>query len=553
MELEYIDGSRECDMGQKLNGLEYLKANQINHMYCDENKPYAFISYSHDDEDSQIVMNVFRKLSEKGFNLWIDLANMPHDENSWKQCAEDALMRKECKLAFFFRSETSLIKETILEELQNISDEINEANHMEVIVAVDIWHEDDMDAKKYLSVLRNDRRMAMQRNDNKCNKKNKRDSLSICKDICQIVRTDCKAIRLKEDMNSNIFELVNEMADILSQKGIKPEPKILSKEQECKNLESTSPIMNISDERGKISLSDFLIQYNNKSFKKTTFYKFKLVGCNGYERYGTDYFDSAYQLSWSFVMCLIEEKGMQFIKLVNKNHPKMKNPIFISQEEYERLEDKKKYRKIEGNCSSTYYMYRNYSQYDWIDSVLKQRLRDLEIPIEDFHFEYIKEKTTTEVDTTELSDIPKDDENKRERSKKVIDCYIYSLWGNEYSATKLSTMMHDVFDLIAKKYPERILTMARDNGITAVAYKSDVDNKNLPESKLNYFSAKKEHKVGEQMYYVSTRYNREQGIKQLEKMLQICEGTSEKFYIISSPQKFKKNIKNGKKGLDEIL
>lgn len=540
-------------MGQKLSGLEYLKENQIKHMYCDEDKPYAFISYSHDDDDSQVVMNVFRKLYEKGFNLWIDTANMPHDENSWQQCAENALMRKECKLAFFFRSETSLIKETILEELENISDEIKEANHMKAIVAVDIWHDDHMDVKKYLGVLRSKRRIAVQKKDNNSDKKNERDSLSICKDICRIVHTDCKAIRLKEDMNNNILELVSEMADILTKNGVEPKQRTLSTVRESSALKPKTKLMHMSDERGEISLSTFLKKYNNISFKKTTYYKFKLVGNNGYERYSTEYFDSAYQLSWSFVMSLIKEKGIQFIKLVNENHTKMKNPIFISQEEYERLEDKKKYRKIEGNCSSTYYMYRNYSQYDWIDSVLKQRLRDLEIPIEAFHFEYIKEKTTTEVDTTELSDISKDDENKKERGKKVTDCYTYSLWGNEYSATKLSTMMHDVFDLIAKKYPERISTMARDNGITAVANKSDVDNKNLPASKLNYFSAKKEHKVGEEMYYVSTRYNREQGIKQLEKMLQICEGTSEKFHIISSPQKLKKDTKNGKKGLDEIL
>ena len=64
-------------MSQELMGLEYLKKKEIKNMKCDMNKPFAFISYSHDEYDSQIVMNVFKKLMERGHNLWIDIANMP--------------------------------------------------------------------------------------------------------------------------------------------------------------------------------------------------------------------------------------------------------------------------------------------------------------------------------------------------------------------------------------------------------------------------------------------------------------------------------------------
>ena len=49
--------------------------------------------------------------------------------------------------------------------------------------------------------------------------------------------------------------------------------------------------------------------------------------------------------------------------------------------------------------------------------------------------------------------------------------------------------------------------------------------KNIATNKLNYFKAKKEHIVDGISYYVSTRYNREQGIAQLEKMLVLCEGS----------------------------
>lgn len=132
-------------MSQELMGLEYLKKKEIKNMKCDMNKPFAFISYSHDEYDSQIVMNVFKKLMERGHNLWIDIANMPADEHTWKKAAIDALTNKNCKFAFFFRSESSMIKKTIENELETIKI----LDHIKSIVVVDIWHEDNMDAGSY--------------------------------------------------------------------------------------------------------------------------------------------------------------------------------------------------------------------------------------------------------------------------------------------------------------------------------------------------------------------------------------------------------------------
>ena len=76
-----------------------------------------------------------------------------------------------------------------------------------------------------------------------------------------------------------------------------------------------------------------------------------------------------------------------------------------------------------------------------------------------------------------------------------------------------------------------------DNSITSVARKVDVDKEILPPNKLNYFKAKKEHIVDGISYYVSTRYNREQGIAQLEKMLVLCEGSVNAFVITAKPEK----------------
>ena len=52
MDLGYIESIREVSMAQELMGLEYLKKKEIKNMKCDMEKPFAFISYSHDENDS---------------------------------------------------------------------------------------------------------------------------------------------------------------------------------------------------------------------------------------------------------------------------------------------------------------------------------------------------------------------------------------------------------------------------------------------------------------------------------------------------------------------
>ena len=136
--------------------------------------------------------------------------------------------------------------------------------------------------------------------------------------------------------------------------------------------------------------------------------------------------------------------------------------------------------------------------------------------------------------------------------KGAVRTFEYELWNIPHSANSLATMMHDVFDLVAEKYASSIPDMADNDSITSVARKSDVDGGILPPNKLNYFTAKKEHIVGGTAYYVSTRYNREQGIGQLEKMLALCEGNSEAFQIKAVPDKSVKSAK-GKKGIEELI
>lgn len=137
-----------------------------------------------------------------------------------------------------------------------------------------------------------------------------------------------------------------------------------------------------------ITLKDFLKEYDNTTFKKDTFTEFRLVGTGENSKYNTDFCNSAFDLTCKFVENLLTEKGVEFIHKVNELHPGLKNPVFITEEEYKEREDQKKYRKIEVTGLESYYMYRHYSQYQWIDSVLKPRLKEYGLSIDAFSFEY---------------------------------------------------------------------------------------------------------------------------------------------------------------------
>ena len=198
-------------MQKTLTGMEFLRANEIKNMKCHMEEPYVFISYSHDSYDSQIVMNVFQSLYQKGFNLWIDTANMPLNENDWKLSAADALRGENCRFAFFFRSESSMVKETVAKELQLIKD----LYHIEVIVTIDIWHEDGNNAAKHYKKILNDK-------DN--------DAFRACEKVCDIVSVDNKAIRLGSDAGNDITRLSEEMEEVLRDRGLKPAASRLSGE-----------------------------------------------------------------------------------------------------------------------------------------------------------------------------------------------------------------------------------------------------------------------------------------------------------------------------------
>lgn len=341
--------------------------------------------------------------------------------------------------------------------------------------------------------------------------------------------------------------------------------------EEAQSTASISPAQSAetprpAEQTGNITLIDFLKKYNNSTFKKSTYTKFRLVGSNGYERYTTEYSDSAFDLVWNFVMSLIREKGMDYINAVNEKHSGLKNPVFISQEEYDKRNDQLKYRKIDVDGINPYYMYRHYGQFQWIDTVLKPRLMEFGLRLEDFSFDFMTGDEIPETNTqnpvqscampAEQNDATANavaNQTMETQENRFADVFTYSLWGEPHTAKTLAGIMHDVFDLIAEKYASNIPAIARDNRVSALALMQDVDEQKLPPNKLSYFRVKKAHSVDGEQYYVGTSYNREQGIAQLKKMLQICEGSANALNILSFPQKSTHGNKSGKKGIGEIL
>lgn len=188
-------------MAQELKGLEYLKKNVIKNKKYDENKPFAFISYSHDDHDSQIVMNIFKKMFDKGYNLWIDVANIPKNEASWKTAARTALRSKLCKCAIFFRSENSMVKDTILNEIKLI----NDLEHINGFIVVDIWESkkyDDAETVYKAIINQTDEELKFSET-----------QINTCMDLCEIIKVDNSAIRLRYEAENDIDKAVAEIIE----------------------------------------------------------------------------------------------------------------------------------------------------------------------------------------------------------------------------------------------------------------------------------------------------------------------------------------------------
>lgn len=643
-------------MAQELTGLEYLKKKEIKNMKCDMDKPFAFISYSHDDYDSQIVMNVFKQLISRGHNLWIDTANMPADEHAWKKSARNALKNKNCKIAFFFRSESSMIKDTIAKELYTIK----LLKHIRLIVTVDIWHEEGMDANTYYADVLNN---------------GPDEEFDACDKICESVSTECKAIRLAGDAGNNILRLVDEMEEelraieaisdnsdddneIIDETGDDSEGKGADEDdigngkidddeadedetddgqgeretRETVEIVSDGSIFHI---KGRDGLYDAF--YRKDEGKYTVLRGSKVRYSENYTPKKIWEQNKNHITEDGYLLCDIGDltisAAAKLIEGISTSGKELDTPeklmgvdesytvsfnvsrtagrtgtIRISNEQKSIFSDGYHYYIFDveyraGRREQANLMYDTFKALtdkhpnkvsDIVqkctsvakkDEVSYPGTRNSKPP----YFRMCKEFTVSETVyvvgasysfESKIAEIYKmidacEEEisvfrlegyehkqgngktnmiNVQNEEKAQVGEFEYVLWGIAHNANKMADMMHDVFDLIAEKFPDSIPDMADNDSITSVARKDDVKNENLPPSKLNYFKIKREHLVSGITYYVSASYNQKQGVGQLKKMLVLCEGNSDGFKITKAPEKsVHSSGKSEKKGIGELF
>jgi len=244
-----------------------------------------------------------------------------------------------------------------------------------------------------------------------------------------------------------------------------------------------------------ISLPAFLRKYNIKTFRKNTFQKFRLVGSGNCEKYGTEFFDSAYPLVWSFVQKVLKERGEAYVTQVIAQNAGKKNPPFITgQEHRERIErgDSVKYRQLDVPGLEGYSMCTFYGQYAWINDVLRRRIMDLGLSLEDFSLEYIPGKElppeqgvsgigkttgakedegpagTGETAETEPAGPdtasggitgPVDlggQEAKQRKHTLAEGGYTFTIYGQRYEHSSLKNMMLTVFKSVLDRHPDML-------------------------------------------------------------------------------------------------
>ena len=85
---------------------------------CDTNSPYVFISYSSMNE--QTVHEDVAEFQRRGYNVWVDCANVDLTKDSWRDDVYPAVASENCKKVLFYLSEDSLLSENCAKELEEL-------------------------------------------------------------------------------------------------------------------------------------------------------------------------------------------------------------------------------------------------------------------------------------------------------------------------------------------------------------------------------------------------------------------------------------------------
>lgn len=525
-------------MSQKLIGLEYLQANEIKNMNCNVEFPYVFISYSHDNDDSQIVMNVFKALYKRGFNIWIDTANMPLNEDDWKVSATKALMNKNCKFAFFFRSESSMVKDTIAKELETIK----RLKHIGPIVTIDIWHDSNNNAERFYDEILNS---------GNC------DVYAVCDKICRFVNIECKALRLASDMGNDILKLVEEMEDVLKKNGVNAINIPIQKFKVCFLTDNHIINEECIESGGKIKEPEIP--------EKEGFLFAGWLNNSQLWNFEKDTVQVDMQLTASWNPIILPTEGYTYIIFNRKYHAEKKEQAKLMYDVFSALIERYP-EKIElltvctsishvnevknpnnANADPTYfrtckefetenqkyYVGTSYSLEGKIVQI-NQMLKIMGLPEDSFILSGYMKKVSKSSKTLKTSE----------------EKFEYVIFGTAYEAgiREQSKLMYDVFDALIKRCPDKIELLTK---CTSVSYIDDVTNPNdTKNANPPYFRACKKFIAGNQEYYVGTSYGLEGKVAQIRQMLKICGEDESAFIIVSQPEKKKRNQNDSKQSLD---
>ncbi|MBD8913772.1 MAG: hypothetical protein EGR82_08890 [Ruminococcus bicirculans] len=507
-------------MSQELEGLEYLKANkkQVETMTCDKGRPYAFISYSHDNHDSAIVHTVFKKLYERGYNLWIDTANMPYNENDWRNAAFHALTVGKCQLAFFFRSENSGTKDTVKDELEKIK----KIRKIKAIVAIDIWEDESNNAELFEEKILNSENIKL---------------ITTYEAVCNVVGIGCKALRLYADFNNDIDALVNEMASVLEQYEISSDKsrsnsantadKVVVEKPQIEKPQAAKPDTTEVKQMVSAPVNRPSKAKSPSEYRYTIFGKEHYAGSGGQGQLMFDAFAVLTERYPQKVEALTELSSViQAEKVDGNDNP----PVYFR--------TKKRFTV----AGKDYYVGTSFSLGDKLTQIKKMFKICGESPDE---FVLLKEGETVPKPSNNISsEEPKPVVNaepvhttaENTSTTAVTDEYVYTIFGEEYRAgsKEQGKLMYDVFEALTKRFPQKAEAMT---AATSVALADTVEYANdTKRAYPTYFRACKKFEVAGKAYYVGTSYGFKDKIGQIKKMLNICGVPQSTFDLVSYPE-----------------
>lgn len=344
---------------------------EILDMQCDKTKPFAFISYAH--KDATKVREIFINLYSKGYNLWIDAANLPHDQNSWAKSARSAYLNSNCKCAFFFRSENSVISEAVERELENIH------SFGKPISSIDIWTSSSKTMYKDYNKELLTRIADSEEGSEEFNKAN--NDIDIYEKIVSIIDYNCNAIQgsIEKIMSDMIRDYKSYVGDIITTTNPTTTSTVtLTYGNKDVSDSTTKPKMilpsnaNIESLHGAHTVQELIMRYDNKTFTAKLYHTIGMRVANR-PQYDIAPCKNLCQLLQAFVGACIQEYGENYIQMVNSKNL-LKNPVFIPSAEA----DNYKVRYGALNALPSWSMNINFNPYGYLKN-LESRLLEIGI------------------------------------------------------------------------------------------------------------------------------------------------------------------------------